>query len=290
MSSYRSQRRERRRPGHLLTAPWSSCSVPLLPSAKSSCRQLPAFTLIELLVVIAIIAILAAMLLPALQRAKSSGHSISCLNNQKQLQLAWQMYHEEHNDRLVPNFERGAYGNVPSYYSTTNSWIAGSALRECTTTGIRQGALWPYTRAERIYRCPSDKTLWPYGAERAPRPWNLVLSIYMNGRWNDDVEPIPVKAAEIRRPERIFTFIDEEETLLTGGTFVLAEWQESLWWTVPASRDRGYGANVAFADGHVEFHKWKYPNRIRKTAESTITNALDLEDLRWLLSRVPGAK
>jgi prepilin-type processing-associated H-X9-DG protein len=56
---------------------------------------------------------------------------------------------------------------------------------------------------------------------------------------------------------------------------------------VPASRDRGCGANLGFADGHVEFHKWKYPRRVRKGAELDITNALDLGDLRWLLSRVP---
>jgi prepilin-type N-terminal cleavage/methylation domain-containing protein/prepilin-type processing-associated H-X9-DG protein len=247
-----------------------------------------AFTLIELLVVIAIIAILAALLLPALQRAKSSGQSIGCLNNAKQLQLAWQMYYEENNDRLVPNFERGTYGDVHSYYSTTNSWISGSALNDCTAGGIRQGALWPYTRNERIYHCPSDKTLWPYGAERAPRPWNVVLSIYMNGRWNDDVYAIPVKAVQIRRPDWSFTFVDEEETLLNGGAFVLQQGQESHWWTVPAYRDRGCGANLAFADAHVEFHKWKYLHRIRKVADTPIANARDLEDLRWLLSRVPG--
>jgi len=251
-----------------------------------------AFTLIELLVVIAILAILAAVLLPALHKAKNSSQSIGCCNNQKQLQLAWEMYHEEHDDRLVPNFERGTYGNVPSCYSTSNSWISGSALRDCTAAGIRQGTLWPYARNERIYRCPSDKTLWPYGVERAPRPWNVALSFYMNGRWNDDVYPIPVKASKIRWPALSFTFIDEEETLLTGGAFVLQEGQEGFWWTVPASRDRGYGASAAFADGHVEFHKWKYPHRIRKTFETPIANAPDREDLRWLLSWVqaPGSR
>ncbi len=286
MNFYRSQR-ERRWLGHSRRWAWSSS---LLPRVKSGWSRLPAFTLIELLVVIAIIAILAAMLLPTLQKAKSAGQSAGCQNNQKQLQLAWQMYYEEHNDRLVPNFARGNYGYLPSYYSTSNSWVSGSALSEYTGAGIRQGALWPYTRNERVYRCPSDKTIWSYRGERAPRPWNVVLSIYMNGRWNDDVYPIPVKAAEIRRPALSFTFVDEEETLLSSAAFMLQEGQESYWWTVPASRDRGYGANLGFADGHVEFHKWKYPHRIRKDAENLITNTLDLQDLRWLLSRVPGPR
>jgi prepilin-type N-terminal cleavage/methylation domain-containing protein/prepilin-type processing-associated H-X9-DG protein len=285
MNFYKSQRRKRRRLGR----PFPRLR-PVLPSVRTGWGRLPAFTLIELLVVIAIIAILAALLLPALQKAKSAGQSVGCLNNQKQLQLAWQMYHEEHNDRLVPNFERGTYGTVPSYYSTSNSWVSGSALRDATAAGIRQGALWPFTKNERIYRCPSDKTLWPYGLERAPRPWDVVLSIYMNGRWNDDIEPVPVKATEIRRPAGSFTFIDEEETLLTGGAFVLAEGHESGWWTVPGFRDRGCGANLAFADGHVEFHKWKYPRRIRTGGDKPIANAADLEDLRWLLKRVPGPR
>jgi prepilin-type processing-associated H-X9-DG protein len=112
----------------------------------------------------------------------------------------------------------------------------------------------------------------------------------MNGRWNNDVYSIPVKAGEIRRPAWSFTFIDEEETLSTGGAFVLAEWQENLWWMVPGSRDRGNGANVAFADGHAEFHPWKWPHRIRKATENPIVNELDREDLRWQLSRVPGAR
>ncbi len=290
MNSYRSQRRERRWFGHRLPRPWPFVRLPSLPSVNPGGGKLPAFTLIELLVVIAIIAILAALLLPALDKAKRYGESVSCLNNQKQLQLAWQMYHEEHNDWLVPNFERGSYGSVSSYYSTSNSWVSGSALKDCTTAGIRQGTLWPYTRNERIYRCPADKTLWPYGGQRAPRPWNVVLSFYMNGRWNDDDYPVPVKAAQIRRPGLSFTFIDEEESMITGGAFVLAEWQEDFWWTVPGSRDRGHGANLAFADGHVEFHKWNYPHRIRKAGENGFANALDREDLRWLLSRVPGAK
>jgi prepilin-type processing-associated H-X9-DG protein len=200
------------------------------------------------------------------------------------------MYHEENQGRLVLNFVEGTLGNPQTYHSTGNSWISGSALWNASPAGIRQGALWPLTRNERIYRCPSDKTLWPYEITRAPRPWNLVLSIYLNGHWQGVNVPAPVKASELRPQDRCFTFIDEEETLLTSGAFVLLLGHTNSWWTVPGARDRSGGANVAFADGHVEFHKWKYPNRIRTGHELPIANAEDLEDLRWLLSRVPGAR
>jgi prepilin-type N-terminal cleavage/methylation domain-containing protein/prepilin-type processing-associated H-X9-DG protein len=249
-----------------------------------------AFTLIELLVVISIIAILAALLLPALQEANRLARSIGCRSNWKQLQLAWQMYHEDNNGQMVLNFEGGTIGTLSTYYSTTNSWITGSALWDSTAAQIRKGALWPYTRNERIYRCPSDKTVWPYGTNRAPRPWNVVLSIYLNGHWEGVDVSAPIKSSELRQPDHCFTFIDEEESLVTGGAFVLLVGQETCWWTVPGFRDRACGANVAFADGHADFHKWKYPHRIRNGQGTPIANALDREDLRWLLSRLPGVR
>jgi prepilin-type N-terminal cleavage/methylation domain-containing protein len=175
--------------------------LPSLACAKCGRDRLPAFTLIELLVVIAIIAILAALLLPALQRAKSSGQSIGCLNNLRQLQLAWQMYHEDNQGRMVLNFAEGTLGNPQTYHSTSNSWITGSALWDCTCVQIQQGTLWPYARHARIYRCPADKTLWPYATTRALRPWNVVLSIYLSGHWQGVDVPCPVKSSELRQPD-----------------------------------------------------------------------------------------
>ena len=266
---------------------------------SAASRGLPAsvgraFTLIELLVVIAIIAILAALLLPALQQARRSAQSIACQNNLRQLQLAWQMYHEENRGVMVVNFKEGQPGIIQSWHSTSNSWITGSALADSTGAGIRQGTLWPYTRNEKIYRCPSDTTLWPYGPNRAARPWNMVLSIYLNGHVQGLDVRVPVKFSEILRPDGTFTFIDEEESLVTGGAFVLLAGHDQSWWTVPSARDRKGGANVGFADGHVQFQKWRYPRRVRTGFETPVVNPSvnpsDQEDLRWLLSKLPGAR
>jgi len=256
-----------------------------------------AFTLIELLVVIAIIAVLASLLLPALGKAKRAARSAQCASNLKQLQLGWQMYADDHNDRLVPNWVIAPSWPVDyrDNYGTTNAWVAGSAMLSDSTEGINRGALWPYTQSTGLYRCPSDKSLWRYGARQASRPFNVALSAAMNGGNNGDhgraLHPVVVETlAELRWPGRVFTFLDEEEASMTSGAFFVDPDQTGHWLMIPGDRDRGCGANVAFADGHVSFKKWQSQDRTRKGPETPVRNQQDRADLAWVVNALPSAE
>ena len=264
-----------------------------LPPHEDTPRYSLAFTLIELLLVITIIGILAALILPALGKAKAAVRSVSCTSNLKQLHLAWMQYAHDNQDRLVPNWIiRPAVGAWKNYYSTSNSWVTGSAMLNDSLEGIRQGALWQYTKSERIYRCPSDQTSWPYGGNRTMRPFNFTLSVAMNGGWDNLWGKqgrgwFKAKMSEVHRPSAWFTFIDVEAPSMTTGSFVLDADDPNYWYSVPGARDRGSGANVTFADGRVEFHKWGFACRTRKGSITEFRNEADRADFKGVLGAMP---
>ena len=179
--------------------------------------------------------------------------------------------------------------------STTNSWVSGTAWTDPSTGGIQQGALWNYVNNVGCYHCPSDKSVWDYAGApmRCPRPFNVALSIAMNGGENGQngkaYSPgIVITLTEIGRPADALTFMDACEKSMTSGAFVADPDQPGVWYTIPGQRDRGCGANVAFADGRVQFKKWQYPGRIRKVLATPVANAADRADLRWVLDAVSG--
>ena len=247
-------------------------------------RQLPpasppsAFTLIELLVVIAIIAILAALLLPALARAKFKAQTTNCLSNGKQLQLCWIMYAGDNNDKLINNWSPANDQCGPNAWVSSGSQLGvgswtGNARLDPTNSALTHGPLFPYNTSVGIYHCPADRsTLQTADGQPLPqlrwRSYNLSQSVngYPQGA-PDLYQIIPAwtQFAEVRQPppSALFVFIDESTDTIADAEFgnppVGSPWfTQNVWWDMPSDR-HNQGANLAFADGHVEHWKWKVP-------------------------------
>jgi prepilin-type N-terminal cleavage/methylation domain-containing protein/prepilin-type processing-associated H-X9-DG protein len=241
------------------------------------CRLAHAFTLIELLVVIAIIAILAALLLPALSKAKNQAHNIECIGNLKQLELCSHLYSVDNNDYFVPNnsvavFTSGT--NDPNFNVKGLSWLLDlDATIEINPSNIVNGLLYQYNTSLGIYHCPSDQSTLetPDGQPLSQLRWRSYnMSQSVNGYPQGDptyfgIIPAWTKFTEVRHPtpSGLFVFVDENENTIADAEFgnppAGSPWfEQNVWWDMPANR-HNQGANLSFADGHVDHWKWKVP-------------------------------
>jgi prepilin-type N-terminal cleavage/methylation domain-containing protein len=245
-------------------------------SKKVRSASRDAFTLIELLVVIAIIAILAAMLLPALSAAKARAKTTQCLNNTKQLTLAWSMYANDSTDRLVNNHGNGntAAGQYAWVTAGTKlgvgSWN-GSARDELSSAAmvnawaVIYGTLYSYNGNAAIYHCPADFSL-DASSPAVQRDRSYAISCGMN--WaNDNADVTPVngsffKLTGVHTPDPVLAsvFVDVSANSIDNNEFPCYNAGEGnyTYYKLPTSRHNN-GGLLSFADGHSEYWHWKSP-------------------------------
>lgn len=218
-----------------------------------------AFTLIELLVVIAVIAILMAILMPALNRAREGGKRAVCMSNLKQLALCWNMYADENDDKLVngatgcSNVSNGTWASGVASHAKELAWIDGyhPAVEQYDdqVKDIERGALYPYSKNTDMYQCPT-------GRRGQALTYSIMFS--MNGvgyDWSRKEKGVFVKKRTEIKPNTSQRVVFIDEGYLTSDSYA-ANYTSELWWDNPPVR-HGDGVTVSFADGHVEYWKWR---------------------------------
>jgi prepilin-type N-terminal cleavage/methylation domain-containing protein/prepilin-type processing-associated H-X9-DG protein len=279
-------------------------------AARNNCpRCRHAFTLIELLVVIAIIAILAAMLLPALSKAKLKGQGIQCMSNHRQLTLAWRLYAEDNNDQLVLASHRLPRNDPINQYAWTQTELDFSTDPKNwdINADITLRPLWQYNKSPGIYKCPADRSYiqFPNG-ETKPRVRTMSMNFYLGGFGGDSAGGTSASYTLFRKYSQIvsskgspgvvktFVFLDQREDSINWGNFYTemdgfdprnpALYKFSM--DLPASY-HSRAAGFSFADGHSEIKRWRDPRTMPPIKYQVAPDSSDIPsprnpDVEWL--------